>query len=156
MTTPNIVPAEFAGDSTDFLKVKRDTFGAVRTVTGNVSVTSGTAANDYVGLVPFQKGAVFKIDDKSVHCGNFGAGTTTVNLGVIYDDDTSFTNDPDAWAAADTAPQSGGFVNVTDGATAPAGLTLETEGNGWLVVQLLTAAADATADITFSVDVKYD
>jgi hypothetical protein len=152
MTTPTIVPTGFANDSTDFLKTVRDTFGAARVVTGTASVTSGTAADAFVGLVPFNKGATFKLDSASVHCGNFGAGSTTVNVGIIYDDNATYTNDPDAFASASTAPQSGGFVTIDE----IEGLTLETEANGWLAVQLKTAAADATADVTFSVIVKYD
>ena len=77
MTTPTIVPTGFANDSTDFLKTVRDTFGAARVVTGTVSVISGTAADAFVGLVPFNKGATFKLDNASIHCGDFGAGSTT-------------------------------------------------------------------------------
>jgi hypothetical protein len=151
MTTPTIVATGLAGDRTDFNKVKRDTFGAERTVTGTASVTSGTAADAFVGLVPFQKGAIFDIHDKSVHCGDFGAGTTTVNLGIIYDDDTTYTNDVDAFASLSTAAQSGGFISIDE----IEGLTLKTEANGYLAVQLKAAAADATADITFNVTVSY-
>ena len=152
MTTPTVVPGQYNADATDFLKVKRDTFGAVRTVTGTVTVPSGVAADENIGLVPFQAGATFTIDDKSVHCGDFGAGTTTVDLGIIYDDDTNNTNDANAWAEADTAPQSGGFVTVTE----IEGLTLKTTANGWLALTVRTAATDAEADVTFSVQVKYD
>ena len=152
MTTPSVIPVGFNGDSTDFLKSKRDTFGAVRSVKGTVSVPSGTAANEFVGLVPFRKGASFTIGNGSVHCGDFGAGTTTVNLGVIYDDDASFTNDPDAFVSASTAAQAGGFLTIDE----ISGLTLEAEGDGWLAVQILVADSDATADITFNVGVAYD
>jgi len=152
MTTPTIVPAGFLGDATDFNKVKHDTFGAERIVEGTVSVTSGTLANAFVGLVPFNSGAVFTISNASVHAANFGAGTTTVNLGIIYDDDSNNTNDVDAWVSASTAPQSGGFLTVDE----VEGLTLKTTANGWLAIQLLTANADATADVTFNVGVKYD
>lgn len=152
MTTPTIVPVGYAGDATDFKKVKRDTFGAVRNVKGSVSVVSGTAAGAYVGLVPFQKGATFLISNASVHCADFGAGTTVVDLGIIYDDDSTHTNDEDAFVSASTAAQSGGFLTVDE----IAGLTLETEADGWLAVKLETAAADATADITFNVGVAYD
>ena len=152
MTTPNVVPTGFAGNSTDFLKAKRDTFGALRNVRGSVTVPSGTATNSFVGLVPFQKGASFSISNASVHCGNFGAGTTNVNLGIIYDDDAIFTDDPDAFVSASTAARSGGFLTIDE----TAGLTFEAEGDGWLAVQVLAAAADATADITFNVGVTYD
>lgn len=152
MTTPSVLPVGFEGDSTDFLKTIRDTFGGVRSVTGSVSVPSGTAADEFVGLVPFNKGANFTISNASVHCGDFGAGTTTVNLGIIYEDDASFTNDPDAFVSASTAAQSGGFLSVDE----VEGLNLVAEGNGWLAVQIVTAAADADGDITFNVGVSYD
>ena len=73
MTTPTIVPTGFAGDDTDFNKVKRDTFGAMRLVTGSATVASGTADGAFIGLVPFNKGARLKVDNASVHCGDFGS-----------------------------------------------------------------------------------
>ena len=152
MTTPSIVPTGFAANSTDFLKVKHDNFGALRQVTGTVSVPTGTVATTIIGLVPFQAGAKFVIGNASVHCANFGAGTTTVDLGIIYDLNTVFTNDVDAFASASTAPQSGGFITVDE----TTGMTLTTAGNGWLAVTINTANADATADITFTVGVTYD
>lgn len=152
MTTPTLVPAQYAGDYKDFLKAKVDRDGCVRNVQGTVSVTSGTAADAYVGLVPFQKGARFIIGDKSVYCGNFGAGTTTVNLGYVYDDNTTYTNDVDAWASLSAAPQSGGFITVDE----IEGLSFVAEADGWLAVQLKAEAADATASITFQVGVAYD
>ncbi len=152
MTTPNIVPVGYAANSTDFFKVKRDPSGALRQVVGTVSVPSGTTATSIVGLVPFQKGAKFIIGDKSVYCGNFGAASTTVDLGIIYDDNANNTNDVDAFASAATAPQSGGFVTIDEFS----GLTLTTTANGWLAVTINTANADATADIAFNVAVSYD
>jgi cyanate permease len=150
MTTIAIVPTGYKNDSTDYLRVKCDRSGAVRNVAGTVSVPSGTTANSYVGLVPFRKGARFVIGDKSVHCGNFGAGTTTVNLGVVYADST--TDDPDAFASLSTAAQSGGFITVDE----IEGMTLTTPTDGWLAVQVVAADADATANITFNVGVVYD
>lgn len=150
MTTIAIVPTGYKNDSTDFLRVKCDRSGAVRNVAGTVSVPSGTTANSYVGLVPFRKGARFVIGDKSVHCGNFGGASTTANLGVVYADST--TDDPDAFASLSTAPQSGGFIAVDE----IEGMTLNTPTDGWLVVQVVAADADATANITFNVGVVYD
>lgn len=151
MATPTIFPAGFAGTTADFTKTAVDRSGAVRMKQGTVSVPNGTAANTIIGLVPFNKGARFQINDKSIYCGNFGAGTTTVNIGVAYNS-ASFTDDLDAFASAATAPQSGGFVTVDEFA----GLTFVAEGDGWLIAQVLTAAADATESITFNVGVGYD
>lgn len=152
MTTPNIVPTGYTADSSAFLKVKRDPSGALRQIAGTVSVPSGTTATSIIGLVPFQKGAKFIIGDKSVYCGNWGAASTTVDLGIIYDDNTNNTNDVDAFASAATAPQSGGYITIDE----TTGLTLTTTANGWLAATINTAAADATANIEFSVAVSYD
>jgi len=152
MTTPSVVPTNYSGTYLDYLKTKCDRDGCVRLVQGTVSVPSGTAADAYVGLVPFNKGARFVVGDKSIHCGDFGAGTTTVNVGYVYDNNTTYTNDVDAWASLSTAPQSGGFVTVDE----KEGLSFVAEADGWLAVQLKTAAADATASITFQVGVAYD
>jgi len=152
MTLPTIVPTGFAATNADFLRVKKDSSGAVRNVRGSVSVPSGTAATTVVGLVPFSRGASFAINDKSVHCGNFGAASTTVDLGIIYDDNVTFTNDFDAFASLATAPQAGGFVTIDE----VEGMTLSTAGNGWLCARINTADADATAPITFTVNVSYD
>lgn len=152
MTLPTIVPTGFDGTSDDFLKARVDRSGALRIVAGSVSVPNGTAADTYIGLVPLQAGARLDLDSESVHCGNFGGGSTTVNLGIIYDDNTNNTNDPDAFASLSTAAQSGGFIAIDE----ITGLTLRTTANAWLAVQIVAAAADATADITFNVAVAYD
>lgn len=152
MTTPSVVPTGYSGTDLDYNNVKCDRSGAVRIVAGSVSVPSGTLADAFVGLVPFNRGARFKIDDKSVYCADFGASTTTVNLGYIYDDNVTYTNDVDAWVSLSTAAQAGGFLTVDE----IQGLTFVAEANGWLATQLKTANADATASITFQVEVAYD
>lgn len=151
MTTPSVVPSQYTGTDLDFLKAPKRADGGASLVIGSVSVPEGTAADTYVGLIPFTKGARFHLDDKSIHCGNFGAGSTTVNVGYVYDDNVTYTNDVDAWASLSTAAQSGGFVTVDE----IEGMTFIAEADGWLTVQLKAAAADATAAITFSVQVAY-
>lgn len=152
MTTPGIVPLQYDASARDYLKVKDDHSGAARTYGGTVSVPSGTVATTIVGLVPFNKGARFSINSTSVACGNFGAGTTTVDLGYIYDDHTTYTNNVDAWASAATAPQSGGFVTVDE----IDGIAFVAEANGWIAVTINTANADATASITWNFTGSYD
>lgn len=152
MTLPTVFPTQYQGTAKDFLKVKCDRSGAARVVAGSVTVPNGTLANAFVGLVPFNKGARFVIGDKSVYCGNFGAASTTVNLGYIYDDNVTYTNDVDAWASLSTAAQSGGFVTVDE----IEGVSFVAAANGWIAVQLIAAAADADAAITFNFLEAYD
>jgi len=152
MTLPNVVDTQYDGTAKDFLKVKSDRSGAAREYVGVISVPSGTAANAYVGLIPFNKGFRCHIDDKSIYAGNFGAGTTTLNVGYIYNDNVTYTNDVDAWASLSTAAQSGGFITVDE----IEGLSFVAQADGWITVQLVAADADATANLTFQITGAYD
>lgn len=153
MTTPTVVPTGYAGDDTDYLKVKRDPSGAARAVKGTVTVPTATAEGAFVGLVPFQKGARFTLDDKSVHITDIDTGTDSlVNLGFIYDDDTTYTNDVDAFASASTAGQAGGWVTIDE----VEGMTFVTEANGWLALENDTNVTEAEGTVTFDVLVSYD
>jgi hypothetical protein len=147
---PTIVPTGYDGTAKDFTKVPYDGSGAARIVSGAVSVPSLTAADTYVGLVPFNKGAKFHINSESIHAGNFGGATTTLNIGVIYNDAVN-TQDADAFSSLSAAPQAGGFVAVDE----IAGMTFVAQGDGWLAAQLKALDADATANITFNVLVAY-
>lgn len=152
MTLPTIVDTNYAGTAADFRKTKCDRSGAARIYSGVVSVPSGTAANAYVGLIPFNKGFRAHIDDKSIYAGNFGAGSTTLNVGYIYNDNVTYTNDVDAWASLSAAAQSGGFITVDE----IDGLSWVAAADGWIAVQLIAADADATANITFQITGAYD
>lgn len=152
MTTPSVLPAGYAGNAADFTKTKGvDRSGAVRLVKGLVSVPNGTAVNAIIGMIPFNKGARFHLDSSSFYAGNFGAGTTTLNIGYVYDDNVIYTDDPDAFVTLATAAQAGGFVTLDEKAS----LTFEAAANGWLVAQIAGAAADATADLEFNVLQSY-
>ena len=153
MATPTVVPTGFANDETDFQKVKKETFGAVRQVAGTVTVPDATAVGAFIGLVPFNAGAKFIINSTSTHVTDIDAGTdSTLNLGIIYDTAEDGTDDVDAFVAASTAGQAGGFLAITN----PAGMILTTTGNGWLAVENEANITEAEGTITYSVGVVYD
>lgn len=156
MTLPTIYPVQYSGTASgltnDFLKVKSDRSGAARIVAGTVTVPSGTATTTVVGLVPFNKGARFHIDDKSVYCSNWGAGGTTVDLGYVYSDNVTYTNNADAWASAATAAQSGGFVTVDEAD----GIAFVAEADGWIAITIGGANADADGTVSFQFMEAYD
>jgi hypothetical protein len=153
MTLPTIVDASYEATVRDFLKVKSDRSGSARIYNGVVSVPTGSAATTIVGLIPFNRGARFHLDGNSVHVADIGAGTTTISLGFIYNDNVTFTNNQTAWASASTAIQAGGFVALTAGV---AGLQFVAAADGWVVATINTAATDATGDITFQIVGTYD
>jgi hypothetical protein len=153
MATPTVVPTGYANADTDFLKVKKDTFGAVRQVSGTVTVPSATAAGAFVGLVPFTKGAKFIVNSQSVHVTDIDSeDDSLLNLGIIYDSVSDGTDDVDAFVLGSTAGQAGGFLTITN----PAGMILTTTGNGWLAVENDVNVTEAEGTITFSVGVVYD
>lgn len=153
MTTPTILPTGYAGDDTDFLKVKCDRSGAVRLSTGTVTVPAATAVGAFIGLIPFNKGARFLVHDKSVHVTDIDDGTdSTLNLGIVYDDNSTYTNDVDAWVSASTAGRAGGWLTIDE----VEGMTLVTEANGWLVVENEANITESEGTITWSIGVVYD
>jgi hypothetical protein len=152
MTTPNYFPTQYQGDDTDYLKVKCDRSGAARPYAGTVTVPATATTTQLIGLTPFNKGARFQINSNSVACGNWGGGSTTCNLGYVYDENTTYTNNEDAWATLSTAPQSGGFITVDE----VAGLIFVAEANGWITVEIAGANADAESTVTFNFTGSYD
>lgn len=153
MTTPTVVPTGFQNDYRDYLNVKADRSGAVRQAAGTVTVPNATAVGAFIGLVPFQAGARFVINDKSVHVTDIDGGIdSTLNLGVIYQNSDEGTDDVDAFVSASTAGQAGGWLTIDE----TSGMTLVTTGNGWLAVENKANVTEAEGTITFNVGVVYD
>lgn len=153
MADPTIVPSKYAGDDNDFLKAPCDRSGAVRSVYGVVTVPESTAEGAFIGLIPFNEGARFIIHDKAIHVTDIDDGTDSLlNVGVIYASAGDGTDDVDAFAAASTAGQAGGFISVTN----VAGLNYVTTGRGWLAVENDTNVTESEGTITFNVGVVYD
>jgi hypothetical protein len=153
MTTPTIVPVGYENNYKDYLKAPIDRAGAVRSVAGSVVVPEGTVAGAFIGLVPFQKGARFIIDDKSVYITDIDGGADSlVNLGIIYASNADGVDDVDAFVSSSTAGQAGGFLTVDE----IAGMTLVTTGNGWLAVENDVNVTEAEGTITYRVQVVYD
>ena len=151
MTTPSIVPTGYAGDSTDFLHAKMDRSGAMRIVTGTVSVPAGTATDTIIGLVPFRKGAKFGYGSR-VYVGDMDTSTNvTADIGYVYDDNVTYTNVFNAFVSASTAPQTGGMMEMTS----VAGMTWTAAADGWFTAQN-NATTTTTASLTFSIVIAYD
>ena len=152
MAVPTIIPTKYGSSATAAQRfAKVDKSGASRIQVGAVSVPSGTAAATVVGLVPFRAGATLVRGSTSVHFANIGDGSFTADIGYVYNS-ASFTDDADAFAAADTAGRTGGFATL--GATA--GLTWVAEADGWIAVTTGGSTTDATGNITFQVGLSYD
>ena len=152
MAVPTLFPTKFGTSATQdqrFAKIDRE--GAVRTQSAVVSVPSGSTSGTVIGLIPFRAGASLVRGATSVHFANIGDGSFTADIGYVYNN-VAFTDDPDAFAAADTSGRTGGYATL--GATA--GLTWVAEADGWIAVTTGGSSTDATANITAQVAITYD
>lgn len=153
MTSPTIVPVEYANTATDFLKVKSERSGSLRIYDGQISIPATTAALSTIGLIPFNRGAQFHIDSTSIFLDDIDTGTTvTVSVGYIYDDNVANTNNLTAWTATSTIGQTAGFIPPSG----QAGLIFRATGNGWVVLQLLTGPTTTTGNVTYQISGAYD
>lgn len=155
LTLPSLAPTGYALDQTDFFKTKVDRSGALRRISGQVSIPSGTASGTIVGLFPFNKG--FNIHGIRVYTPALDTGTTlTVNFGYQYYDSATGTSVLSAFVSASTAAQSGGgSVNFT-GASSVSGMIFDSAGDGWVVMQLAATSSITLGTVTFSAAIDYD
>jgi len=152
MVLPTIVPTGFAGDYTDFTKVKVDRSGAVRRVQGSVSIPATTATDTIIGLFPFQTGmSLAGLSGFNLYTADLDSSTNvTLDWGVAYQN-TSEGTDALTLIASAISAQTAGFV-------APDEITwmdYVTTGNGWVVVQV-NAATTLTGSLTFNIPFTYD
>lgn len=152
MTTPTIAPTKYAKDDGDFLITKVDRSGALRSEKNSVTVPASTASGTVIGLVPFNKGARFDYAS-TIHIADLDTSTNvTVDIGYVYDDNSTYTNDPNAFGSALTTAQDGGFVTFDE----TAGLSFVADADGWIAVTTGGGATTTEGAITFHVTLDYD
>lgn len=154
MTLPTIVPTGFAGDYTDFTKVKVDRSGAVRRTSGSVSIPASTATDTVIGLFPFTAGMSFaELTGYNLYSADIDSSTNvTLDVGVAYQNTSEGTDNYTLITTASTVPQSGGYVPPSSGT---AWQDYVTTGNGWVVAQV-NAATTTTGSLTFNYGIAYD
>ena len=149
MTTPTIL-ADTAGTA------KVDRSGAVRSVKAVATLAASTAADTIVGMIRFQKG--FSLDHFAVVSDDLDTATnSTLDVGYVYDDDTTYTDDPDAFFDGIDIVQAASTSDVwpvADGNLV--GVGFEAEADGYIVVQIKGAATDTEGDITMKALFSYD
>lgn len=148
MTTPTIL-ADTAGNA------KVDRSGAVRSISGQATIPNTTAAGTYVGLIRFQKG--FSLDQLAIKSSDIDAGATVlIDVGYVYDDNTTYTNDPNAFFdGLDIGQDAGSRVwPVADGLLTGVGFVAEADG--YIVAQITDDAAEADGTFDFKALFSYD
>lgn len=148
---PDNVPTDFAGDATDFLKAKKDTFGALRTQYRSIAVADATTAGATWGIAPFRKGFRLSYGSK-YHVTDVDTATNvTLNVGYLYSD-TALTSDADAFASAVTTGQGGGLITFDE----EEGLEWVSEGDGWITFALAAGPVSTAGTIKGQTTGCYD
>lgn len=148
MTTPSIL-ADTAGNA------KVDRSGAVRSIKAAATIPASTAADTIVGMVRFQAG--FSLDQLAVVSEDLDTATNvTLDVGFVYDDDTTYTNNPDAFFDGIDIVQDAGSVvwPVADGLLTGTGFVAEADG--YIVVQTKGASTTTEGDVTVKALFSYN
>jgi len=103
MTTPDIFADGYSNSPDAFVNSpggQGDPSVPVRaTVTTEAVIVSGSV----IGMIPFNKGASLEMGTGALLAPDLDTSTNvTFTLGFVYDDDTTFTNDPDAFILSDS------------------------------------------------------
>jgi len=108
MTTPTIF-SDVYGDANAIYRSPVQRENAPIHVRATATIPVSTASSGvYVGLIPFRKGAKVCMRGSSILCGDGDTSTTaTLDVGWVYIDNVTYTNDPNGFIAATTAPQTG-------------------------------------------------
>lgn len=149
MTTPTITADEYTG----FLDAPVLRNGGVQHVISSTTVAAATATTTVIGLVPFRKGARLNYGGTVLAVTDLDTGTdVTLDFGYVYDDDTTYTNDPNAFIAASTVAQAGGLATMA----ATAGFEFVAEADGWFAVTVGGGATTTAGTIKFNGLISYD
>lgn len=144
MTTPSAVPSKYSGTDADFLRAKANLNGGLTMETFSTAIADSASVGTVIGLVPFRKGARLVVGASLFHVTDLDTSTNvTLDVGYVYDDNTTYTNDTDAFASAVTTPQAGGLISFDE----HAGLTFEAEADGWITASIAGGAVTTAGTI---------
>lgn len=150
MTTPTIL-----SDAASARGAKVDRSGAVRMQKAVATVPDTTASATVIGMIRFDKG--FNLNGLAIKSDDLTAGTSLLlNVGYVYDDDTTYTNDADAFLQSTDIGQDGGSLvwPVADGRLTGVGFTAEAPV--YIAVTTAAAATDVAGDISVIASFSYD
>lgn len=154
-TYPTNVPTGYAGDYTDFLKVKRDSFGALRCQYATLSVADNATVGTSYGLVPFQKGFRVSYGSKFYTTDLDTSTNVTWNIGYRYEDTSSnganAASDPDAFASL-VSGQAAAVLSFDENE----GMSFQATGNGWVTATIAGGAVTTAGTIEALIDSCYD
>ena len=149
MTNPTIFAAGYSTADSYHLAPSGQGDGP-REIVRTITVPALTATDTIMGFFPFQKGCHVSYGAAVTSADLDTSTNVTLDVGYVYDDSTTYTNDLDAFISASTIPQAGGISYFDEAA----GATFVAEANGWVIAQVNAATTTAGA-VTFNGGISY-
>ena len=154
MTTPDVFADSYSNSADAFLNAPggqgQPDVPVRATVTTAAIITSGTV----IGMIPFNKNASIEMGSGALLAPDLDTSTNvTFELGFVYDDDGTFTNDPDAFILSSTAFQTAANFVAFNGT---GGFTFVAEADGWIAITTGGASTTTSAQITLEARVTYE
>ena len=147
------VPTIFAEESESILIAPVLRNGGAQHVRRTATIPAVTVVTTIIGMIPFQKGARVNYGGTQVLVADLDTATNVVlDVGFIYTDDTTFTNDPNAFIAGSAVAQAGG-IDLFD---ATAGFTFVAEAEGFITITTSGGSTTTEGDITIDAIISYD
>lgn len=153
MTLPTLIPARYPSAASGPLLCKADRNGRLDSEYNITTVTTAATTATNIGLRPFRQGAVFSYGASTIYIPDWDTSTNvTVNVGYVYVDNVTYTNDVDAFASALTTGQTAGFVTFDENA----GMSWRAQGDGWIVLNIQAGTVTTQVNVESQISLAYD
>lgn len=154
MTTPNVFANGYTASAEAFLNTPSAQGIPARPVRATATILATTPATSVIGMIPFNKDASIEMGSGVLLAADLDTGTdVTYTLGFVYDDDTTFTNDPDAFITTATDFQTAANLVSFNGT---GGFTFVAEADGWIAITTGGGSTTTSADVILEARVTYE
>lgn len=119
------------------------------------TVAASTASGTNIGMIRFQKG--FSLINFAIKTDDLDTSTNvTFDVGYVYDDNTTYTNDTDAFLNDSAIPQSAGSYVWPVASALLAGVGFTAEAPGYIVIQTGGGSTTTAGSVTMIASFTYD
>lgn len=153
MTTPDIFANGYANSADAFLNSPGGQGIPDVPVRATVTVPAVTISGSVLGLIPFNKGASLELSGVLLTADLDTSTNVTFELGFVYDDEITFTNDPNAFITSSTALQTTAALVVFNGT---GGATFNAEADGWIAITTGGGSTTTAGDLVLNTRITYE
>ena len=154
MTTPDVFADGYSNSADAFLNSPGGEGSPDVPVRATVTTAAIIASGTVIGMIPFNKNASIEMGSGAMLAPDLDTGTdVTYTLGFVYDDNVTFTNDPDAFITTATDFQTAANFKAFDGT---GGFTFVAEADGWIAITTGGGSTTTAAQTTLECRVTYE